>query len=385
MRIPNAWTAGLVLACVAAVGASSDASPRAISGAAAERSGDSPPTQIGRTHPYFLRKVREILTPPEEGTAPVQEELVAELVALGPESIPTLLAFLTGEAMLLQADQPAEMGWAGRHGGTRQDIVILDALRLFPAKRVLLEVQREVGEEADYGVRMVAMRVLARVAGPGAFDVWEHTVSGIEPLLLMRVQQDSPIRDALEFILESDRSAYRDLKDAVPALHPPLWPQIAEAVGGVGGEAGLDVLARLAGRSAEADAAVLEQVGAIAERLYSSSPQGCYSWVRPMLRAEDPRTRSRAIDTLVDLGDADSIHDFVEMLEDPSRRVQAAARQALEELSGRRLGTNRDAWGEWYRRYFLRHDLKVAAERKAVFCMSLGSTLAENRLRVVFS
>jgi HEAT repeat protein len=108
------------------------------------------------------------------------------------------------------------------------------------------------------------------------------------------------------------------------------------------------VLERLAGRTAETDAAVLNEVAKIAENLYSVSPERCYPWIRPMLHGDDQRTRSRAIGTLVDLGDARSIPDFIEMLEDPARRVQASARQALEQFSGRKLGQETLPWNKWY-------------------------------------
>jgi len=347
MQTRSAWIVGLVLACVATAGPVSGASPQAVSEVVGE---DARTAQsvAERVHPYFLRKVREILAPPTEGTVPVQEEIVGELAGLGAEAVPTLLAFLTGEVMLFEADQPAELGWAGSDWSSREDIVILDTLALLPSKRVLDEVRRMVGDNADYGVRMVAMRVLARVTSAGAFDVWHHVVSGIEPVMLMRAGDGGPIEEALTSILARDRSAYRALVRSVPELEPPLWPTVARAVGNAGQEAGLEVLERLAGRTPETDAAVLAEVAVIAEGLYSVSPDRCYSWIRPMLHADDQRTRSRAIATLVDLGDADSIPNFVDMLDDPARRVQRGARQALEQLSGRKLGQEPDAWDQWY-------------------------------------
>jgi HEAT repeat protein len=307
----------------------------------------------GRVDPRLVERIRELLRPPAQGTAPVQEELAAQLAALGSGATATLFAFLTGAALESVGEVPAEIGWAAAQtdapGWTsREDKIILEALTALPTPAVLGELERNALGDAPMQVRLVAMRVLERLGSADGLALWFDVLAEIEPIHEMRPYVSTPFEKALERMLLQDGRTFRELEPRLRHRDATELAIVARALGRAHRDEGLELFEPMLGRSTELDVLVLEQAAEIARTSNSGRIDEALVWLRPLLDAPDDATRGQAVRTLSELEDTVSVPDIIVRLEDQNRRVRVAARSGLERISGLKLGDEPGPWKLWF-------------------------------------
>lgn len=334
-----------------------------LAGAAPVRSG--PPSAVrddlarphgssgGRIDPTLVARIREMLRPPEDGTAPVQEELSAALTALGTGATATLLGFLTGEALESVGETAAEIGWAAGQpdapGWTsREDKIILEALAALPTQAVLDELARHALGDKPMALRLVAMRVVERIGSADGLALWFEVLDEVEPVHEMRPFVSGPFEKALGRMLTRDARTLRELEPRLRHRDPTELAIVARALGGTGKDDALELFEPMLGRTSELDVLVLEQAALIAGASNSGRIDDALVWLRPLLDASDDATRGQAVRTLAELEDTVSVPDIIVRLEDQNRRVRAAALTGLERISGLKLGEEPGPWKLWF-------------------------------------
>lgn len=305
-----------------------------------------------RTDSRYGRAVLELLDP-SRLRGRVQEEAVADLVKLGPESIPVLFSFLAGT---LEGPAPeyddAGPGADGPNPYTsdplRDDVVVLDALKRLPSDEVTARVAAAITGKATLNVRLVGMHVLSEVGGARAVEVWLDSAGGIEDIHLQRAYVQGPVEGALASLLQRDASGFAPLSQVAKSVDRKLAPAIVRAVSAAGRGQGVDVLLSMLGRDRELDLVLLPEIAALTEASLGTLPDEKLSWIRPFLGDEDWRVRRAAAVALGRVQDFRSYGELIACLSDEQRLVGQSALWSLERMSKASLGEKAGDWQRWF-------------------------------------
>lgn len=277
-----------------------------------------------------------------------RDDVLAEMVGLGPSAIPSLFGLYAGTKVSLFREDAFERWW-GRPDGYGE--LALDALCAMPPDPVLAHVLEAVSSdstEAGLDTRLAGLGVLGALGSarglPGLLRIAE--TSGPRELGSPVVR--SAFRGAIDGILRTDRLAVRALEKEVDQLGLPLATLLAETCGHSQEPDALRLLEGLAGRSPELDRAVAAGIAELTDRFpwrqLVTSPE-----LLRLARSEHPEVRAAAVLALASTGDAGVVPVLLAALEDPEGVVSRAARAALARVSG--LGSSRTAeqWTTWFR------------------------------------
>ncbi len=305
-----------------------------------------------RTDSKFGRAITRIMNPVTL-RGRVHEEVVAELVALGPDAAPTLFAYLSGTIegpepdYSAPAEEPPPATRADAHSLPREDVILLDVLSRLPAEKVVPQLAA-AALHAGVDVKLVALRCLGEIGGASAVDAWLDTLTSLEPVQLERAFVQSPSESALTAILRRDPVALTVLSARVKAAEARLLPAIVRAVGATRSARGIDVLIALLGRDPELDRVVVAQTAHLAEETVGTLTDEQLNWIRPFAADEDWLVRREALAALGRLGDFRSYATLIGALGDPQRLVAQTANWSLRRMTRQDHGYDADAWRGWF-------------------------------------
>lgn len=284
----------------------------------------------------------------------VEEDVSAELAALGPDAIPTLFGILSGT---LEGPLPS-----AREEGSSQRIVEVDALPAFPHQdgivlyalsrlpsgRVIEDVTSAALARPSLDVRLVAMRVLAQSDDVTAAEAWLAITAEIEEIMLLRPYVQGPVEGALADILARNHSGFARLVPHMKQMPRKLAPLVARAVAVAGRAQGIDVLTSMLGRDRDLDLVLLPQIANLSESAIGGLSDDQFSWIRPFLGDEDWRVRREAVLGLGRMQDFRSYAEIIGRLSDEQRLVQQAALWSLRKMSGRNFEEDGERWRAWF-------------------------------------
>ena len=273
------------------------------------------------------RQLWRILREPRV-TAHAHEARVAELAALGPEAVPLLFSVLCQ--------------------GPLEDRTLIEALVRLPRRPVLEHLRGAATGEAPLEPRLVAARVLGRIAEGESLEILLEVAAGIDPPQLEQVRVRRCIEGALIRILRGHPEAILILQRDLLRLPEPLLPIVARSLPAGRHALGLEVLFDLLDRDPSLDAVVLERVSSLAGSPHDSALDGSLWRVRGLTDSPDWEVRRGSALALGHLQDPTSVPQLIRMLEDPDPRVGQSALWALRNLSERRLGGDPRRWTDWY-------------------------------------
>lgn len=304
-----------------------------------------------RTDSRFGRAIYKLLDP-NKLRGRVHEELVDAVVALGPDAVPTLFAYLAGtmegpEPEFTPAPEIPENLEISLPDAPREDIVVIDALKRFPRARVVPQITSAM-LHANVDVKLVGMRILGDIGDAQAVDSWLDVMSDVPELHLQRAYVQAPSEAALASILQRDRNAFNSLTLRIKTVPPRIVPAIVRAIGGSGCARGVDVLLGLLGRDEALDLVVLAQAARLGEDTLGTLPDEQLNWLRPFLGDDDWRVRREAVAALGRLQDYSSYAQMVALLDDEQRLIAQTAAWSLRRMSGQDFGDDSAAWRSWF-------------------------------------
>ena len=340
-------------------------------------SGRTWPTHVvQRADSKFGKAIHRILAPGNlRGRA--QDDVVAELLRLGPDSVPALFAHFSGTMEGPFPDvteRPPADEDAVLPPVPDEEAILIATLRQHSAERVVSAVASAT-VLASVDVKLVGMRVLGQVGGASAVDAWIDTMTTLEPIHLERLFVQTPTEGALARILETGDAAFELLAQRASAVEPRLLPSIVRALGASDRSSGIDVLLALLGHDANLDAVLLAELGRLAERTVGAPDESTLARIRPFTSHADWRVRREAISTLARVHAVDAHPVLVAALDDEERLIAETAAWALRKLSGLDLGGDTAAWTSWFER---EHEWWITAGAHAI--EALG---AEDRKQVL--
>jgi len=228
--------------------------------------------------------------------------------------------------------------------GAERDLLARVGPRL-PGAEVVAQIRRTLGEDPDDAWRSAALGLLgvhARAADLGLLvdTVSEAGPSGESEGLL------EDFRAAVIALVQRDPEVFEQLGFA-GAVRADVAVEIVRAVGQAGEPRGLEWLCTCLG-DVDLAAAALQEIGRLATRAAPARALAAAEQVRPLLWAEDPGQRRRAIGVLAVLNDVACLPRLIELLEESEGGERKAAHSALQDLSGCRFPDRGPTWRGWY-------------------------------------
>ena len=295
--------------------------------------------------------VREVLRREYSNDERTREEVVRELVELGPSSVGTFFELYTGEAFdeLFGGEEivDLERWWCppDKFGD-----LFLAALGELPARRVVAWLDTHVAADAEHEDRLAALRVLAELESPEALGAVLRYGEEVGALALRYRSVQKPLEAALGRTLESDPDRVaRDLEGRLADLDPELLATLATAIGRTGRPEYLRALDRMVEQDGEVGVRALEAVPelvSVAPWRFDDEPR---ELVRDRLNDSDWRFRRAAAFAAGRLEDTEAFGRLVLLLDENNEAVRSAAGWAVRELSGLRQDKSATGWLEWYR------------------------------------
>jgi HEAT repeat protein len=303
-----------------------------------------------RTDSRFGRAIHKILDP-NLLRGRVHEEVVDQLVALGPESIPALFAYFSGtmegpEPEYTPAPEPVDESQPLPEP-LSEDLIVLDAFKRFPKSKVVPQVTSAI-LHANVDVKLVGMRLYAEIGDAQAVEGWIDALADVPELQLQRAYVQAPSENALASVLGRDPGAFQVLSARTKALPAKLLPAVVRSVGGSESARGVAFLLTLLGRDDALDLVLIAQVARLAESTVGTLPDEQLNRLRPFLTDKDWRARREAVVALGRLQDHRSQVRVIELLGDEQRLVAQGAAWSLRRMSGQDLGEDAEAWREWF-------------------------------------
>jgi len=276
------------------------------------------------------------------------EELAAELAALGLGALPALLAALEAGSSPAATVPPL---------GPSQRLAVLRAFRLFPRGEVLLFLRRSA-LEADVATRARALEVLGEIATPKNVDLF---------LALVDVAEEewsddrlgAALTAGLERLLVAHPQACWPIAARLLEFPPVLYLPVVKSIVAAGAREELpSLLAELLGKDSRLDPWLMVELRHACRARRECVEPRVLADVRCLLDSKDPETVKETVLTLGELEDVESFHALVALLETSGDDLATMACQALQRISGARLGRDPKAWEalwadelEWRRRH----------------------------------
>lgn len=333
------------------------ASLLALPAVAVSSEGARPPRRGGAD----LEDVRRTLTvrhADDREDARSEHDIVLELVALGPDVIPELVALVNGRATrrLQSARNQPPTTWVV--GPDRFADLARAALARLPRAEVLRQVQSaHIESDAD---RVAALSVLAELrSAHGLTSVFE-IASGFDPLSLRSPTLRGAFEDALATLLVSDSDSWSRLRAPLERLRPDLLSIAANVVMQTRRPEGIAVLVRLLGRDLHLDEELLPTLAELAaQNAWRASP--ITEHVRAYLDHERSELRVAAVQALGRLApttrrtsggagrplNTQLLHELIGMTDDPDALVARAAHEALRRCCRAQGPKDAAAWRDW--------------------------------------
>lgn len=270
------------------------------------------------------------LDDPEGALAAVQAESW-----LGPEGVEPFFRVLEDEGT-------APRAFAPRDAPTRAEL-LLTVLERHPAEALLARARLAAEPDAGERERVVALDVLARGGSARRVD----DLIAVAAIGDLSSDLEQAFERSLAYLLVDAPDAGRTLRARARSLPPELRANAARALSAAGLGDDLWTLVQWLGHERALDVQVLSSVAAIALRSLPPFDDYVVGSVRPLLESDDVPTSAAAARALGALEDPLAVPALVDRLGSAHADVRAAARQALQRVSGLDLGPDELRWRSW--------------------------------------
>lgn len=291
--------------------------------------------------------VRRVLDPRHRGGR-ANEDLLQELVGIGPRCAPVLVAILTGA---LPWTDWEDSGLTLEEAGTANsgdDHLLREALRRLPPPAVARAIEEACAGEVPFEQRLVGLHLLAE-AGQGreAVACWHSIVTGVEEIHLHRAYVRAQLETALANCLTRSAAGFETLRGKVRSWERRLLPSIVHACVQAKRRQGVDVLFDLHAVDRELDLELLATLPGLAAETVGGLDDLRDGWIAGFLADPDADVRSRAALALGKLRDPGNANRLVDALADSEPSVVQSALWALKQLSGVQILSERADWQSW--------------------------------------
>jgi hypothetical protein len=281
----------------------------------------------------------EYLAEPDER----HDDALIEIVGLGPAAVPPVWTILTGRA-------PAPEGLEGPLLRGTTEALLLEALRAWPAPRVVRELTKGVNPESTLDDRLRAIGLVGEVGQADSFLALLELASDISSMDYKKPRVKRAVEGAMAELLERDARAMRVLELRLRSIDPRVLESTAWALGEIRGSDSLRLLERMTGSNKELDVAVLQALASWDSWAPEALDDSCADLAFEFLSASDPDARRHAAIALGNLCCVASTPALLALLHDPDRRVQRSATWSLQRISGLKFSTDPQRWQRWYER-----------------------------------
>jgi HEAT repeat protein len=291
-------------------------------------------------------RLEEVLEDLDKGFS--RQEVMEQLVALGPSATPEVVDILMGPDPVPKTDDFAK-SMAKRDSGHRE--LLIDALKAWPVEETVEGVHRYILDNQagmEFDAQLLALTVLGQIGNANALDPVFDVISRADPVHLLRPLVKSKIEAALAAILERDEQCTRLLMDRLKETQVELWPSLARAVGANLGHDGIGFLEGMLGQDEMLDRIVLEQLSHLDQRDWPEHLSRAADILRIYLRSADGELRKQAVTSLGELRYVDAFDEMAMLTADVDRRVQQAAARALQEVTGLSWRADAQEWQAWF-------------------------------------
>lgn len=281
------------------------------------------------------------------------DQLVEELVALGPARIPTWFGWLGGagvEALFLSGDVFRPGDWLVRP----EDLPALARRTLgrLPADAVVAFLERETrGGRPAADVELNTFAVLEELGSARGLElVWRLVGEIGDDLEIPRLHEAA--LGALEATLARDPAAWRSigtrLMEAGGEERELLVEAFREAHRPEAQPLLIDLLARVQDSAGRRE--ILESIAAVERRFPWRFDGHTVRAVQRCWLGLDPSDRVAVAGQLASSEDPEAVGLLVELLQNPDPRARATAERALHDLGGVSHGRDAQAWTRWHQR-----------------------------------
>ena len=274
-----------------------------------------------------------------------REGLVVErLGALGPASIPTLLAVHRGDDELLAAFHGRALG--ERSPGRMAELA-LDVLARLPVDSVLPHLT--VSSGAPVEELFATLEVLGHLGSGKGLAPYLSILTVLEDRGPLRGQSRDALRRSLASLLRADGSALWVLDRNLEGRSRQSVELVIDAIEEAAHPDTVRILPELLGRGEDLDQRILVLLGRCEERYPWRSVADPRLVVRPFLKRKKGSTsRESAVVALGLMDDLDSADGFAWLLEDPDPALARSADWALRRLSGMDTEMGKKDWQQWF-------------------------------------
>jgi HEAT repeat protein len=304
-----------------------------------------------RPEPAHLQEILKLLVPLERSHA--VSVVAAEILALGPDSVPAICHLLWGESDLLLSIVDEEGESKGDHrpdprACERRRSALLAALRALPFPDVLESLARDVWRDGDIASHVQVLHVVREAGDRRAIPVLLRLLGTVDGQVVGVPAISHGLRQTLQVLVRRDRHALATLVRAWEDVPGPLQREVIRTFRQIGSASALDALVDLAGTDTELEVAVLDEMSRFPPMALASLEDLTRQRLRSRLNAYDHEVRAAAVRLVASIQDMRAFGEVVALLEDEAPRVRGAAAKALQDLSGKRLGGRVEDWGHWH-------------------------------------
>lgn len=281
------------------------------------------------------------------------EQLVEQLVALGPGRIPTWFGWLAGEGvetLFLSGDVFRPQDWLVRP----DDLSALArrTLAALPGDAVVAFLERETGAGRPAPeVLLNTFAVLEELGSARGLELTWRLAEEVGDDIEVARLHDAAL-GALTAILARDRSSWRLVARRLPEAAAPLTALVLEACREANRPEAqpllLDLLSRVEDSGGRRE--VLTSIASVERRFPWLFDGQTVRAVQRCWLGLEPADRVAVAGRLGENEDPEAVDLLIELLASPDRRAQATAEAALQALAGLSHGRDVEAWKRWHER-----------------------------------
>ena len=276
------------------------------------------------------------------------EDLLFQLVALGPDAIPSYFDLVTGRGIddFLGDDPFVKSDWV--LAPDELSLFARQALERMPAQAVLDHLLRAVRGDSELGIRLAAVRIVGELGQVEGLDLVWRTVEGLDELTLASVSIRAELSDALARILRQDNDAWRAIRDFFTTAEPDVRPILLSGLRSAGGPRAFEVIEDVLREESGTERAMVETLVALEVRYPWALSGRSAPFIEALADSSDKDERELAVHLSLEIADPAAVERVIEQLEDRELLVRLAAHRTLESIASMRLESDIDLWLDWF-------------------------------------
>lgn len=325
---------GLLAALLLLLGVSTAASPR---GAGSSADGE----------PYG--ELRAVLRRRSATDGRGGEQLVHDLVALGPGAIPELYALAVGRDLEVLVGASWE-GAAWCCGPEEIPGLCARALGAAPSAAVLVQLARALEAGPALPERLTLLRLLGEQGSADGLELLVRMASELGALELSSPRGRAALLDASLAILRGDVRSFALLEHYLDAFEPSMRAVLVDAIGAAGRRRGMPVLERMLAEEPELEAEILTAMGELEDAHPWELTGRTMTHAARRLHAQDAAERALAARLVGAVHGLEAIPELIQLLNDDDAIVRRCAESSLQRIASVPLGSEAASWEAWLQR-----------------------------------